>query len=239
MNLNRRVAVLAGRLGRLAVRAHAFLAVNRFAAQTSVVPDRVFFVSVPSDDQIRDLLRRLGDKPCTYADVGITKHDLKVAPRGFQLDRYGTELGQGREVFARASAVLARIGNYPQSFTRIVREHGELTTGHQFATVATHLGFASVHPCRVLYVVRDDHRFGFGFGTLPGHVESGEERFMVRIDGQRVSYEVQAFSRPDGVLARLGARIARQYQLRFQRETLQMMRSACSADPIRPSEPIL
>ena len=188
----------------------------------------MFFVSLPSDHQVRALLRKRADAPCTHADVGLSERELEVAPEGFVLDRYGTELGEGRVLFERACAVLARFGNYPSSFTRVVRAPGELAKGHLFATVATHFGFASVHPCRVLYVVHEESRFGFGFGTLAGHAESGEERFMVRIDGTRVRYEVLAFSRPDGVLGRLSAPVARRYQLRFQRETLAAMCAACA-----------
>ena len=38
---------------------------------------------------------------------------------------------------------------------------------------------------RVVYLVDEDGpvpRFGFAYGTLPGHAESGEERFLVEWD---------------------------------------------------------
>lgn len=184
----------------------------------------VFFLSAPSDDEIRSLLGTLADAPFTHRDVGLTQGALDAAPRGYRLDRYGTDLGEGRAVFERASAALSRFENYPPSFTRIVRRAGELAPGHVFATVASHLGFASVHPCRVLYVIREPTRFGFGFGTLPGHAESGEERFVVEMVGSMARYEVLAFSKPTGFFPRLGAPIAWGYQLRFQRETLETMR---------------
>ncbi|MBK6811923.1 MAG: DUF1990 domain-containing protein [Sandaracinaceae bacterium] len=79
--------------------------------------------------------------------------------------------------------------------------------------------------CRVIYVAREPSSFAFGFGTLPGHAESGEESFRVTLDDDVVRYDVQAFSRPHGVLSRLGAPVARSYQLRFQRETLEWMRA--------------
>ena len=184
----------------------------------------MFFLSSPPDRDVHGLLRARADSPFTYADVGITRNDLREAPPGFVLDRYGTELGRGREVFERACAILARIGNYPPSFTRIVRLGDVIEPGVLFATVASHLGFASVHPCRVIFVERSDERFTFGFGTLPGHAESGEECFAVSIRDDVVRYDVQAFSRPDGWLSRLGAPVSRSYQLRFQRETQEWMR---------------
>lgn len=193
----------------------------------AVLARAVFFLSEPSDDDIRSLLGTVADAPYTHRDVGLTEGALDAAPRGFRLDRYGTDLGEGRAVFERAVAALARIENYPPSFTRVVRQAGELAPGHVFATVASHLGFVSVHPCRVLYVIREHTRFGFGFGTLPGHAESGEERFVVELVGSMTRYEVLAFSRPTGLITRLGAPVARSYQLRFQRETLATMRRLC------------
>jgi uncharacterized protein (UPF0548 family) len=34
-------------------------------------------------------------------------------------------------------------------------------------------------PCRVIYVVDQADQFGFAYGTLPGHPETGEVAFMV------------------------------------------------------------
>lgn len=189
----------------------------------------MFHLLSPTDDAIRSTLRGLAEAPFTYAAVGATLAPLPAAPRGFVLDRYGVELGRGRRVFERARDALSRIENYPASFTRIVRAHDELAPGALFATVAAHLGFASVHPCRVIHVVREPDRFGFTFGTLPGHAESGEETFTVTTRDDLVRYEVLSFSRPIGLLARLAAPVARLYQRRFQRETLATMRAKVGA----------
>jgi len=53
-------------------------------------------------------------------------------------------------------------------------------------------------PCRVVYVIDEPDIRGFAYGTLPGHPESGEERFAVRYDPKTsaVFAEVMAFSRP-------------------------------------------
>ena len=61
-------------------------------------------------------------------------------------------------------------------------------------------------PCRVVYVVDEPDIRGFGYGTLPGHPESGEERFMVRRDPSTsaVFAEITAFSRPGSWLTKAG-----------------------------------
>ena len=191
----------------------------------------MFFLANPSDARIHQLLDDRADAPFTYADVGATRQRLRAAPPGYHLDSYKTKLGRGEVVFQRACEVLSELGNYPPSFTRVVRQPGVMRKDLMFATVASHVVFTSVHPCRVIYVIDDykPRRFGFGFGTLSGHEESGEERFLITLDETdgTVRYEVQAFSRPHGLLTRLGAPVARAYQRRFQRETLQTMRDAC------------
>lgn len=51
-------------------------------------------------------------------------------------------------------------------------------------------------PCRVLSVADEPDRQVFAYGTLPGHLESGEERFeVVRDDDGVVTLRIVAFSR--------------------------------------------
>lgn len=65
------------------------------------------------------------------------------------------------------------------------------------AVVVVKLALLSA-PCRVVYVIEEPNLRGFAYGTLPGHPESGEERFAVRYDPvtAAVFAEVSSFSRP-------------------------------------------
>jgi uncharacterized protein (UPF0548 family) len=82
--------------------------------------------------------------------------------------------------------------------------------------------------------VVDDHgahpRYGFAYGTLTEHGETGEERFTVgmRPEDQTVWYAIYAFSRPNG-WARLGYPLSRMLQKRFARDSKEAMRRAVSA----------
>lgn len=185
----------------------------------------MFVRKMPSENRSRRLLAALRDSPFTYEPVGASREDLVAAPAGYRLARYETILGRGDAVFERAVHVLGELGNYPASFTRVVRPD-RIAPDAVFATVASHPGFVSVHPCRIIYTIDMDRRWGFGFGTLRGHAASGEERFVVTLDPDdgTVRYAVQAFSRPGGRLMRLGAPIVQAYQRRFRRETLVEMR---------------
>lgn len=68
-------------------------------------------------------------------------------------------------------------------------------------------------PCRVVYVVDEAGLRGFAYGTLPGHPEAGEERFMLRQhDDGSIGLTISAFSRPASGLAKLGGPLTRRAQ---------------------------
>lgn len=71
-------------------------------------------------------------------------------------------------------------------------------------TATLHIRFLFIPvsaPVRVVYVVDESNRKGFGYGTLPGHPQSGEESFIVeRTPDGSVWLTVTAFSRPGGWL---------------------------------------
>jgi uncharacterized protein (UPF0548 family) len=70
-------------------------------------------------------------------------------------------------------------------------------------------------PCLIVWVVDEPDRYGFGFGTLPGHVETGEEAFLLSTDAAGdVWFDVRAFSRPAKWWVRIGAPVARMVQAR-------------------------
>jgi len=180
------------------------------------------------------MLERVAEADSTCDHTGITRAPLDRPPPGYTLDTYSAELGQGERVFERAREAIARFEHYPASFSRVVSLAGELREGLVFGTVATHFGFASIHPCRVHFVVDDPapRRFGFGLTTLPGHIARGEESFLVSQGRpeERVRLEVRAISRPADALAWLGRPILRAFQARFRRELVRGLRARCGSD---------
>ena len=104
--------------------------------------------------------------------------------------------------------------------------------GVTVAVTVRHFGFWSLNAGRIIYVLEEERvdvsRTGFAYGTLAGHAEIGEERFVVewnRADDS-VWYDLYAFSRPGHWLARLGYPISRSLQRRFARESKQAMVAA-------------
>jgi uncharacterized protein (UPF0548 family) len=103
-----------------------------------------------------------------------------------------------------------------------------LEAGTTVAVLAKVFGFWSLNAARIVYVIderdTDKARFGFAYGTLPDHVERGEERFTVEWGADdSVWYDICAFSRPKHPLARLGFPMTRMLQKRFVRDSLAVM----------------
>ena len=75
-------------------------------------------------------------------------------------------------------------------------------------------------------VVDEPRKFGFAYGTLPDHAESGEEKFIVEWNeaDDAVCYDILAFSRPNQFLARLGYPLIRRLQKRFAQDSAAAMK---------------
>ena len=108
-----------------------------------------------------------------------------------------------------------------------------LQSGIDVAVSVHHFWLYSLNACRIVYVVDEEgpiKRFGFAYGTLAEHAESGEERFTVEWnrDDDKVWYDILAFSRPRQMLARLGYPLSRLLQKRFAEGSKAAMVEAAS-----------
>jgi uncharacterized protein (UPF0548 family) len=145
-------------------------------------------------------LSDLAARPLTYTEVGATAGPL---PAGYHHLQKSAVIGRGRRRFEEAADEGMRWGMLRGAGLRVEATTEVAAVGSE---VIVHLGPVRA-PCRVVYVVDEPDRRGFAYGTLPGHAESGEERFVVRYDAATddVYAEVTAFSRHGTWWSRLGA----------------------------------
>lgn len=183
----------------------------------------------PSAETVRKFLEGQAKLDFTYAPVGATADPSP--PDDYRLNHTRERIGTGRDAFERAKAALRRWDQFRIGWAEIQPADAPIREGEVVAIVAHRLGLWWLNACRVVYVVDQDDpaepfaRFGFAYGTLPDHVGSGEERFLVDWDAESdgVYYDVQAYSRPHLLLARLGSSYMRQSQRRFGRESAAAM----------------
>jgi uncharacterized protein (UPF0548 family) len=182
----------------------------------------VFLIRPPSRSKIERFLAAQRDLPHTYPDVGATR--VMAAPAGYNLDHNRIRLGAGAAAFERATAALRRWAMFEIGWVRLCWPETPLAVGATFGVAIGHFGFWSLNSARIVYMLDDDgpiRRFGFAYGTLPGHAECGEERFLVewRHDDDSVWYDLFAFSRPHHALTWAGYPLTRMLQRRFARDS--------------------
>lgn len=188
-----------------------------------------WFFGLPRESVINAFLAAQASQDFRYVEVGISRDDT-VEPRGYNLDHNRVRLGHGEACFDRACAALRRWTMFPAPWTRISPADAALCKGQVVAMQANALGVWWLNACRIVYVIDQDgpiRRFGFAYGTLPAHVEEGEERFSVEFHGDgAVWYDLRAFSRPRYWPVRLAKPVARRLQRRFVLDSQQAMRRA-------------
>jgi uncharacterized protein (UPF0548 family) len=192
----------------------------------------VLLLRKPSNARIGRFLDEQRSLPFSYPEVGASRDG---APPGYPVNQLRGPLGAGPETFARAVEALRRWKMYETGWTKLCWPDAPITRGTVVGVLGRHFGLWSLNACRIVYVIEEEtsllRRYGFAFGTLPAHVERGEERFAVEWDraNDSVTYEVFAFARPAHPLASVGPPFVRLVQRRFAAASLRAMAAAVDA----------
>ncbi|MDQ3793054.1 MAG: DUF1990 domain-containing protein [Actinomycetota bacterium] len=188
----------------------------------------MFLLGEPSEARIFEFLQAQRDAPFSYEDVGASR-GRPVELAGYAVDHNRVRLGEGEATFDRAVAALRAWQMFDMGWIEVLPPGASVEVGTTVAVLARHHGFRSLNACRIVYLIEEDDgdvlRYGFAYGTLPGHGERGEERFTVELrrGDDTVHYDLYAFSRPDHPLAKVGHPLARRLQRRFARDSMQAM----------------
>jgi uncharacterized protein (UPF0548 family) len=179
----------------------------------------------PAPERISEFLTQQSGLSFSYSEVGASRD---ASPAGYDLDHNRIQLGAGQAVFDAACAALRRWEQFPRAWTEVHPCDAPLKVGVTVAVLFRVCGLWWMSSACIVYVIdesRPVRRFGFAYGTLPGHIERGEERFSIEwLADDTVWYDIRAFSRPRHWLARLGYPLARRLQRRFVLDSQSAMR---------------
>jgi len=183
----------------------------------------------PTDDEVRRFLAAQSKLPFPYPEVGASRNSS--IPPGYPINQHRAKLGEGEEIFDHAVAALRSWQMYSTGWTKLYWPDTPIREGEVVAILANHFGFWSLNACRIIYSLEEEgalSRYGFAFGTLPGHMEEGEERFTVEWDRESgaVWYELFAFARPKARLAKIAYPLVRLIQKRFAVDSFRGMKKA-------------
>lgn len=178
----------------------------------------MFKINEPSERDVAKFIESQRNLDFTYCEVGATN---TTAPAGYIVDHNRIQLGFGEDAYRRAIDVLKKWKQFDLGWVTIVPRGVTLEVGATVAIKARAFGTWSLSASRVVYLIEEPRRFGFAYGTLPDHVECGEERFLIEwLPDDSVWYDILAFSKPRHPLVRMSAPLARMLQKRFARESL-------------------
>ena len=185
----------------------------------------LLYIRKPLKETVRQFLADQRELPFSYSEVGATQI---VAPAGYTVDHNRIKLGEGETTYKRAVSALQDWKHFDLGWVKIVPAGVPIEVGQIVVMQARTLGLWWLNACRIVYVVNENDefkaRFGFAYGTLPNHVECGEERFTIEWHNDNsVWYDIYAFSRPQHLLVRLAIPYARLLQKRFARNSLLIM----------------
>lgn len=188
----------------------------------------MFLLRRPSAEVVHNFIEQQRTLPFTYSQVGAT---LTTPPAGYRVDHNRIQLGSGEQTYSRGVDALKRWKQFDLGWVRIATPEVALEKDAVVAVEIRACGLWSLNAARVVYLIDDSPdtrgKFGFAYGTLPGHAEQGEERFMVEwLADDSVWYDIYAFSRPRHPLARLTQPLVRTLQRRFARDSLAAMKAA-------------
>lgn len=188
----------------------------------------MFLRRSPSESEINEFIDSTAGSDYSYPHVGAS---LDGGAPGYTTDHNRILIGKGTETFESAKRAIREWKMFDFPWVKLCWPDTPIEEGQTVAIVVKHFGLWSISAARIVYVVDEPCRFGFSYGTLVEHVETGEERFTVEIDPStgEVWYDLFAFSKPKHPLAKLGYPISRMLQKRFARDSMAAMKRAVAA----------
>ena len=174
----------------------------------------------PSDAALAAMVDQARSTPLSYR-AGLLH---RVAnERNWFVDRHREVVGHGTDDFDAACESLRQWAKFRQPWTRPALPLAAIRVGETVGYSARVLGAWWSYCCRIVDVIDlpgpdGDRQFGLDYGTIRGHAERGEERFLVTLDRETgdVSFELFAMSRPGRWFTWCGLPIARLAQAKFR-----------------------
>ena len=206
-----------------------------FPCQTQVGIDKLalqfyqmFLFARPDNNVITNFLNGCSGDAYSYEDVGYSRSG---SPPGYNTDHNRILIGNGPEDFEKAKTAVRCWKMFDLPWVDLCWPDTPIAVGNNVAVLVSHLGFYSLNACRIVYLIDETdtiQRFGFAYGTLREHGETGEERFTVEFHPGtgEVWYDVFAFSKPNHLLAKLGYPISRMLQKSFAAGSKDAMKRA-------------
>lgn len=186
----------------------------------------------PTDEAVLAALESQRDAPFSYEYVGAIEREW---PAGFLRNEVRVRLGAGRASYESAVAAMRRWQQFDVGWVELCWPSTTPAPGAMVGVLARAYGMWALSVTRIVDVIEETNprrRFAVIYGTLPQHVECGEERFQIEWNphDDSVWYEVQAFYRLHHPLARCVGPLVGHLPKKFLRESAGALQRAMQSD---------
>ena len=184
----------------------------------------MIFLKIPSSSIVEIFIDIESKKPFSYAPEFGTQQAKII---GYDNDFAEGIIGKGKYDFEKAKNLIDNWVMFPSEWTKIIPNNQAISVGKSIAIFARFGGVWWRNACRIVYVIDEKNRYGFAYGTLPAHIERGEELFLIEMDEQEnVIYKIKAFSQPRHILAKIAYPIMRLLQAKFRKDSIAQMKTS-------------
>jgi uncharacterized protein (UPF0548 family) len=173
-----------------------------------------------SPTTIAALVDRARSAALTYAEVGASRDE--PLPSGYHHVQTSERIGDADAFDVAVTGLRTWVAHEGAGLRVYPKDPVEPN--------ATIVAITSIGPiqivvaCRVVSVFKEPDSFGFAYGTLHGHPESGEESFVVERRDGATYFSVRAFSKPVDPMARLAGPVGRAVQRSVTRKYVAALR---------------
>ncbi|XP_010266946.1 PREDICTED: UPF0548 protein At2g17695 [Nelumbo nucifera] len=171
----------------------------------------------PSHRQQQECINKSGDfnydskyRGATSKPFSALQNDGDLSKDGFFLNHNRILVGCGPETYEKSKTALQTWRHFGLNWA-FVDPKTSIAAGEKFCVCAKMFLPWIMMPLQVAYIKENRDRkkpkasFGFGSGTLQGHLLAGEERFSIEMDeNNQVWYEIISFSKPAHFLSFMG-----------------------------------
>ncbi len=127
----------------------------------------MFSFRKPTESSIRRDMEIAAKLPGSYGIAFETERGPEGThvPKGFRRDHLRTEIGHGEKAFEAARAAFRQWKQFNLGWVRVANPEVPIEPEEVVAVEAHTFGLWSVNYSRILYVIDEPNRFGFGYGT--------------------------------------------------------------------------
>lgn len=170
-------------------------------------------------------------KGATSKSFSSLQEDMELKEEGFFLNHSRVLVGSGMDTYEKGKTAIQNWRHFLMPWT-FVNPKTPVKTGERFCVCTKEFFPWLMMPLEVVYVEETKRgkkkeaktSFGFGSGTLQGHLLAGEERFSVEMDENGlVWYEILSFSKPASFLSVIGNPYVQLRQKQFAKESTEAL----------------